>query len=230
MLRAVLCVRGSQDAAGTLSCGPPSCPRLLCAVWQDKAAKQGEVEALISLAILLLDGSYYEPTCRVAHRALKLAGERGPWGQIVKEGYDAYAQGDEIGAFVRYRIAAELGYRTAQANLAWLYEHGVPPYVARDYRAAQGYYQRAAAQGDVPSQRRLGDLYYYGLVDVTPDMALAFQVSLLAVVRWCSTTCTRNLCTAHGSPLRLLHVDETGLYRVCNNYAHCGPEREQCAR
>ena len=68
----------------------------------DRAAKLGEVEALIGLALMLLDGSYYEPNCRVAHKALKLAAERGPWGQVVKEGYDAFAAGDEVGALLRY--------------------------------------------------------------------------------------------------------------------------------
>ncbi len=59
-------------------------------------------------------------TCtQVAVRAMKIAAERGPWGQLVKEAYDAYAQHDEIGAFIRYRLAAESGYRTAQ----------VPPHI-----------------------------------------------------------------------------------------------------
>ena len=49
----------------------------------DKAAKLGEVEALVGLALMLLDASYYEPNCRVAHKALKLAAERGPWGQVI---------------------------------------------------------------------------------------------------------------------------------------------------
>ena len=53
----------------------------------------------------------------------------------------------------------------------------MPPNVAKDYEAAERYYKLAAAQGDVPSQRRLGDLYYYGLVGDQPDMHLAFQVS-----------------------------------------------------
>jgi len=101
----------------------------------DKASKLGEVEALISLGVMLLDASYYEPNCRVAHKALKIAAERGPWGQIVKEGYDAYAAGDKMGAFVRYRLAAELGYRTAQVALASICAplhpsapHSTPPY------------------------------------------------------------------------------------------------------
>ena len=63
---------------------------------------------------MLLDASHYEPNCRVAHKALKIAAERGPWGQVVKEGYDSFAAGDAVGAFWRYRLAAELGYRTAQ--------------------------------------------------------------------------------------------------------------------
>jgi len=88
----------------------------------DKASKLGEVEALISLAVMLLDESYYEPNCRVAHKALKIAAERGPWGQIVKEGYDAYAAGDTLGALVRYRLAAELGFRAAQVTLACICE------------------------------------------------------------------------------------------------------------
>jgi len=141
----------------------------------DKASKLGEVEALASLGVMLLDASYYEPNCKVAHKALKLAAERGPWGSVVKEAYDAFAAGDEMGAFSRYRLAAELGYRTAQANLAFLYERGVAPYVPQNYAAAHGYYSLAAAQGDVPSQRRLGDLYFYGLVGDAPDMALAFE-------------------------------------------------------
>lgn len=65
---------------------------------------------------------------------------------MLKEGYDAFAAGDDVGAYMRYRMGAELGYRTAQANLAWLYEQGVEPYVARDYDAAQRFYKLAAAQ------------------------------------------------------------------------------------
>ena len=66
-------------------------------------------------------------------------------------------------------------YGTAQANVAWLYERGVPPYVKADFTIAERYYKMAADQGDVPSTRRLGDLYFYGLVGSAPDMRRAFE-------------------------------------------------------
>ena len=33
-----------------------------------------------------------------------------------------------------------------QANVAWLYEQGVPPYVEQDYTAAERFYKLAAKQ------------------------------------------------------------------------------------
>ena len=93
-----------------------------------------------------------------------------------------------------------------QANLAWLYEQGVPPHVSKDYEAAERYYKLAAKQGDVPSQRRLGDLYYYGLVGGEPNMRLAFEVSLCACashVRFLSVSvrirAVRELESAHAA-------------------------------
>jgi TPR repeat protein len=75
------------------------------------------------------------------------------------------------GAALRWRLAAEAGYRVAQANLAFLSESSPLPLpflnstprgqgaAGPDLQSAACLYRRAADQGDVPSRRRLAALH-----------------------------------------------------------------------
>ena len=72
------------------------------------------------------------------------------------------------GAALRFRAAAEAGYRVGQANLAFLSESSqLPPLFfdspgpgrSPDLPSAACLYRRAADQGDVPSRRRLAALH-----------------------------------------------------------------------
>eukprot|EP00282_Hemiselmis_andersenii_P013597 CAMPEP_0114164986 /NCGR_PEP_ID=MMETSP0043_2-20121206/30986_1 /TAXON_ID=464988 /ORGANISM="Hemiselmis andersenii, Strain CCMP644" /LENGTH=52 /DNA_ID=CAMNT_0001261735 /DNA_START=1 /DNA_END=156 /DNA_ORIENTATION=+ len=47
---------------------------------------------------------------------------RGPWGVILQQAFAAWKARDLSGAYLRYRIAAELGYRTAQVNIGFMFE------------------------------------------------------------------------------------------------------------
>ena len=70
-----------------------------------------------------------------------------------------------MGAFIRYRLAAEMGYRTALANIGYIYEHGIEDekmQVPVDLSRAMHFYELCAQQNDAVCRRRLGDMYYYG--------------------------------------------------------------------
>ncbi|MFZ5744462.1 MAG: tetratricopeptide repeat protein, partial [Pseudomonadota bacterium] len=55
-----------------------------------------------------------------------------------------------------YRLAAAQGNRSAQANLAYMYENGLG--LKKDIAAAKRYYRLAADQGDEGARIRLGAL------------------------------------------------------------------------
>jgi hypothetical protein len=56
------------------------------------------------------------PHCREGVRALKLVAEKGLWFNLVQAAEAAYAAGDTLGAFVRYRMAAYAGPRNRAAS------------------------------------------------------------------------------------------------------------------
>lgn len=83
------------------------------------------------------------------------------------------ASGDNARAMLAYGMAAEQGYESAQASLAYLLYPPVgylekPPQVplAR-FQAAVGFYRESARQGNVDSMIFLGDIYSKGILNTT---------------------------------------------------------------
>ncbi|KAJ1478132.1 hypothetical protein T484DRAFT_2969587 [Baffinella frigidus] len=135
----------------------------------DQAASRGDSDALLFLGIMLKAGEYVGPDCPLALKAFKQCAERGPWADLLRQAFQAWDTGDKAGAFIRYRLAAEMGYRTALANVGFFYEEGVEGVLEKDAKRAVAFYSLAADQGDVVCRRRLGDLLYYGLDGTPPD-------------------------------------------------------------
>ena len=78
----------------------------------------------------------------------------------VTSGWQAYLDGDYAAALKELTPASEGGDATAQYYLGVLYSHGEA--VARNYRTAALWYEKAAAQGHTNAQFNLGLLYYGG--------------------------------------------------------------------
>jgi uncharacterized protein len=78
----------------------------------------------------------------------------------VNSGWKAYLEGDYATALGELMPASEAGDATAQYYLGVLYSHGEG--VARSYRTAALWYQKAATQGHSDAQFNLGLLYYGG--------------------------------------------------------------------
>ena len=90
-----------------------------------QAASRGDADALLFLGLMIKAGEFVAPDCEKSCMAFKQCGERGPWSHLLNQGFMAWNAGDKLGAFLRYRLAAELGYRTALANIGFIYEHGI---------------------------------------------------------------------------------------------------------
>jgi TPR repeat protein len=71
----------------------------------------------------------------------------------LEEGISASHKGDHIAAFREFRRLADKGHTQAQYHLGLLYEMGLG--VQQNYSEAARWYQKAAVQGDIKSQKRL---------------------------------------------------------------------------
>lgn len=57
------------------------------------------------------------------HLSLAFAAEKGPWGAVLQEGREAFADGDYDASLLAYLRAGEMGYELGQSNAAWLITH-----------------------------------------------------------------------------------------------------------
>lgn len=128
----------------------------------DRAAKFGDVSAVWQLGLMALGGEGVQPHAREAVRAFKHVAENAVWFNLLRAAEVAYVTGDVPGAYWRYRMAAEAGSRVGLVNLGFFLERGVPGVVLPNASAAFRAYRLAADQGDVPSLRRIGDMFYFG--------------------------------------------------------------------
>ena len=94
----------------------------------------------------------------------------------------AYLKGDYGAAMPELRSLAEAGDAEAQYALGTAYSDGLA--LARDYRRAAAWYEKAALQGHVRAQFSLGFLYYHGAgeaeIAVAPDPGRALRWLTLA--------------------------------------------------
>ncbi|KAG0327742.1 hypothetical protein BG000_000812 [Podila horticola] len=111
--------------------------------WFLRAAKQGNVEAKLSVAVM-----YGEADQEVAAAQFTLG---------LLHAYGAGVEQNDQEAFIWIRMAAEQGHVEAQKNLAVLYRTGQG--VDKDDSMATSWFRRAAEQGDAVAQHSLGVAY-----------------------------------------------------------------------
>jgi TPR repeat protein len=104
----------------------------------------------------------------------------GPLKADVNSGWQAYLEGDYATALGELTPASEAGDDTAQYYLGVLYSHGEG--VARNYRTAALWYERAATQGHSDAQFNLGLLYYGGSGE--PGLSTSVDRDPKTAARW----------------------------------------------
>lgn len=149
----------------------------------DSAARRGHIEGMYYLAEINNIGlGGRDRLCGVAVSYYKIVAEKVE--ALHTELADAnrlYEEGDHEGALIRYMMAAEQGYETAQANVAWLLDEkksllaldSIFPWMKgaalgtggllKDATLALLYWARSARQWNADSIVKMGDYYYFGI-------------------------------------------------------------------
>lgn len=142
------------------------------------AARHGHLEAFYYLAELTHNGVGRDKSCPVAAAYYKIVAEKAEFmSTSFIEANDAYESGDLETALVGYMMAAEQGFETGQANVAYLLDQVKPRFtlgslipfmkkqasLAGDAATALIYWTRSAEQKNVDSMVKMGDYYLHGL-------------------------------------------------------------------
>lgn len=153
----------------------------------DIAARHGHIEAFYHLAEISNNGIGRERSCGMATAYYKLVAEKV---ETVHSSFDeankAYEDNDMETALVTYMMAAEQGYESSQANVAYIldeYKSILPldsliPWkkrrssLLRNAVLALVYWTRSAKQSNIDSMVKMGD-YYLGGYGVQADMEKA---------------------------------------------------------
>ena len=156
----------------------------------ERAAHNGHIEAYYHLAEMINKGIGQERSCGMAAMYYKIVAEKAEvvWGAL-NEANEAYEEGDNQKAIIRYLMAAEQGSENSQANVAWLLDHSKPRWSpiawlsslqqsARsfigDAAVALIYWTRSAKQNNFDSLVKMGDYYLSGLgTAMSPENAAA---------------------------------------------------------
>jgi SEL1 protein len=143
----------------------------------DLAARNGHIEAYYYLAELSYEGIGRDKSCTMAAMYYKIVAEKAE--AILssfKEANEAFESGDTETALVAFMLAAEQGFETAQANVAYLLDQAIPrfslpslvpmlrrkPAVPGDKGLALLYWTRSAKQSNIDSLVKMGDYYLEG--------------------------------------------------------------------
>jgi len=135
------------------------------------SAHQGHTLALYNLGQMHLNGLGAPRSCPVAVQFLKAVAERGPWGKQLGEAHEALQDGDAATALQLYVGLAEAGYEVAQSNVAFILDQHLTAAPNKTLlgmsrgdaaQRALEMYRRAAQQGNVAAELKLGDYHYYG--------------------------------------------------------------------
>ncbi|XP_046849524.1 protein sel-1 homolog 1-like isoform X2 [Xenia sp. Carnegie-2017] len=128
------------------------------------ASQSGNIQALYFLGMMYSSGTGTIRSCRTATELFKNVAERGKWSVMLMDAYKAYKSGQINKALVKYAYLAELGYETAQSNVAYILDQELDTVMSDDftYPRALLYWTRAAQQGNVGARVKVGDYYYYG--------------------------------------------------------------------
>ncbi|KAL8814082.1 MAG: hypothetical protein Q9223_006670 [Gallowayella weberi] len=155
----------------------------------DLAARHGHIEAFYHLAEISNNGIGRERSCGVATAYYKLVAEKAESiHSDFAEANRAYEDGDLETALVDYMMAAEQGYESAQANVAYMLDEyksilsvdALIPWkrqrtsLLRNTVLALIYWTRSAKQSNIDSMVKMGDYYLsgHGLVG-GPDLEKA---------------------------------------------------------
>ncbi|KZF22066.1 ubiquitin-protein ligase Sel1/Ubx2 [Xylona heveae TC161] len=142
------------------------------------AARHGNIEAFYFLAEISNQGIGRDQSCGVATTYYKIVAEKAEAiHSSFPEANHAYESGDRDFALATYMMAAEQGYETAQANVAYILDHkeswlstnvfsrlrNARQYDSRLQALALIYWTRSAKQSNVDSMVKMGDYYLAGL-------------------------------------------------------------------
>jgi SEL1 protein len=145
----------------------------------ENAARNSHIEAYYYLAELNNRAVGRDRSCSMAAVYYKIVAEKAePIWSSLSEANEAFEEGDNQKAILRYLMAAEQGSENAQANVAWLLDHSKPRWspIAWITSLQQGatsaladaavsllYWTRSAKQSNIDSLVKMGDYYLSGL-------------------------------------------------------------------
>lgn len=153
----------------------------------DLAARHGHIEAFYHLAEISNNGIGRERNCGMATVYYKLVAEKV---ETIHSSFDeankAYEEGDTETALIIYMMAAEQGYESSQANVAYMLDEYssilsldslIPwkrqrPSMLRNAMLALIYWTRSAKQSNIDAMVKMGD-YYLGGYGIDVDMEKA---------------------------------------------------------
>ncbi|KAK5171201.1 ERAD-associated protein [Saxophila tyrrhenica] len=156
----------------------------------EHAARNSHIEAYYYLAEMNNKAIGRDRSCPIAALYYKIVAEKAEptWGSL-NEANEAFEEGDNQKAILRYLMAAEQGSENAQANVAWLLDHSKPRWspiawltslqqsaksVVGDAAVALLYWTRSAKQSNIDSLVKMGDYYLQGLgTAISPENAAA---------------------------------------------------------
>ncbi|XP_043226067.1 protein sel-1 homolog 1-like isoform X2 [Amphibalanus amphitrite] len=129
------------------------------------ASQGGHVLAIYNLAQMHASGAGVVRACQTAVELYKNVAERGRWAELFMEAHADYKAYRYSAALTKYYLLSELGYETAQSNVAFLLDKGVTSGLFPEeerYTRALISWGRAASQGYGVARVKLGDYHYYG--------------------------------------------------------------------
>lgn len=174
------------------------------------SAHQGHTLALYNLGQMHLNGLGAPRSCPVAVQFLKAVAERGPWGSQLERAHTALQDGELEAPLHLYAALAEGGYEVAQSNVAFLLDQHFmhrpnEPLLGMDAEqvAARAIemYRRAAQQGNVEAELKLGDYYFYGYGTAVDLEAAVFHYRAAAEARNAQAMFNLAWMYAHGHGL-----------------------------
>lgn len=160
----------------------------------EMASRHSHIEAFYHLAEISNNGVGRERSCNLAAQYYKLVAEKvEPIHSAFDEANSAYEDGSIETALVTYMMAAEQGYESAQANVAYLLDElksivsldSVIPWrkkksaFMRNAILALIYWTRSAKQSNIDSMVKMGDYYLggYGVDSDSEKAATCYQTA-----------------------------------------------------
>lgn len=153
--------------------------------YMESAGRHGNIEAIYYLAVIINSAAPKDRSCTLATIYYKMVVERiEPPQSPIAWANEAYENGDLESALIGYMMAAEQGYESAQANVAYLLDDKQPALSLRELvyptttppttpeqanktriekELALIYWTRSAKQSNIDSLVKMGDYYLSGI-------------------------------------------------------------------